>query len=111
MAVRNMERNLKTHGSVHALVVTKLGRPPAIDRENKDALFAALIRLRWMYQDEIVHWLAVEGGVTISRSAVSKFLRREEWSRQTDAANVLHRSFFQTSARPHPPAIRSRKWH
>ena len=82
-AVRNVERNLQKHGSVRAPAVEKLGRPPAIAGDDKDALFQALIRSGWMYQDEMVHWLAVERGVTILRPQMSRFLCREGWSRQT----------------------------
>ena len=84
-AVRNVEVNLKEHGSVRRPPEpgVKLGRPPKISDEDGEALFEELIRGGWKYQDEIAYWLWIERGVKVTQSTVSRFLHERNWTRRS----------------------------
>lgn len=36
-----------------------------------------------MYQDEIIHWLDVERAIVVNQSTVSRFLKKNNWTRYT----------------------------
>lgn len=81
--VYRVTANLKIHGSIRAPTQRPLGATPAISEEDGEALFGALVRTGWMYQDEIVRWLHIERGVVVSQSTVSRYLKKKGWTRRT----------------------------
>lgn len=36
-----------------------------------------------MYQDEIIHWLDIERAIVVNQSTVSRFLKKNNWTRHT----------------------------
>ena len=93
-AVRNVLDNLRTYGSVRKppAAVKPLGRPLKIREEDAEALFGELVRSGWMYNDEIVHWLCTERGITVNRSTISRFLKQQGWSRRSLRPFSLNRN-------------------
>ena len=76
-AVSNIFANLDHHGTLRKSPQHALGRRSKISSDDGDALFEHLIRCGWLYQEEIIHWLAIEREVTVSKSAVSRYLSKQ----------------------------------
>ncbi|KAK7177519.1 hypothetical protein PSPO01_16431 [Paraphaeosphaeria sporulosa] len=76
-AVRNVKENLDKFANTRHPLQRKLGRPSAISDENGEALFDELVHSGWMYQDEIVQWLAIERDCRVSRQAVQRYLKNK----------------------------------
>jgi transposase len=71
-------QNLLKYGSIRQPPRRPIGRPHAISLADEKALFMELQTTSWYYQDEIIHWLAEERGVTISQLMISKMLKRNK---------------------------------
>jgi transposase len=82
-AVRNVMDNLDQHGALRKPPQQALGRRSKISSADGDALFEHLIRCGWLYQDEIIHWLAMERGITCSKATVSRYLSQQGWKEKT----------------------------
>jgi len=82
-AVKNVFDNLDHHGALRKPPQHALGRQSKISPPDGEALFEHLIRCGWLYQEEIVHWLAMERGVTCSKTAVSRYLTKQGWTAKT----------------------------
>src|SRR2546430_12185280 len=80
--VYTIESCLLQHGSIRTPYWKTLGRPRWLTIADEDALFEVLLHEGWMYQDEIVHWLWYECSVSVSRSTVSRMLKRRGWNRK-----------------------------
>lgn len=93
-SVYNIQKNLREYGSTRKppSSTTRLGRPPKLTEEDKDALSEELFRSGWMYQDEIVYWLWMERGVVVHRSTVSRLLKEREWSERTLRPFSIHQN-------------------
>jgi transposase len=82
-AVTNVQHNLIQYGCVRKPLQNKLGRHNRIAGEDAQALFDELLIHGWMYQAEMVRWLDVERGVYVNQSTVSRFLKKQGWTRRT----------------------------
>jgi transposase len=82
-AVNNVKRNLEKYQNTRCPLQGKIGRPPAISDEDAEALFDELVYSGWMYQDEMVRWLAIERDCHVSRSAIQRLLKQRKWSERT----------------------------
>jgi hypothetical protein len=60
-----------------------LGAKVKIDEEDGEALFGELVRSGWMMQSEMVRWLEIERGLTVTQSTVSRYLKKHQWTRRT----------------------------
>jgi transposase len=58
--------NLRRYNSIHCPFGMAMGRPRKLSLDDEKALFEALLDCQWMYQDEMVFWLAEERGVEVS---------------------------------------------
>jgi transposase len=78
--VYRIKQNLKLYGSTRKPrdPNVRLGQPPKISPEDKQALFDELFWSGWMYQDEIAYWLWMERGVQVHQSTVSRLLQKRE---------------------------------
>ena len=82
-AVSNVQNNLRNFGYFRKPLQGKLGALCKIQPTDGEALFEELMRTGWLYQDEIVYWLAIERGIYVSQSTVSRYLNKMNWSRRT----------------------------
>lgn len=83
--VYNLQRRVKKYGSPAkpTNLYKDLGRTTKIAEEDSSALYRQLMLHGWMQQDEIVAWLKLERGITVSRSTVSRLLTRRGWTRES----------------------------
>jgi hypothetical protein len=57
-----------------------MGRPNKLSLLDERALLDELRSTGWMYQDEMIQWLALERGVTVMQGTISILLKRNKWS-------------------------------
>ena len=84
--------NLLSFGSIRAPSLRHLGRPRKLTAADEDAVLDLLLREGWRQQDEIVFWLWCERGVLVSRSTVSRILKRRNWTQKELRCISLARS-------------------
>ena len=82
--VYTVENNLMRYGSVRKPLYRKLGRAQKLSKADETALFEYLMAEGWRQQDEMVYWLWDERGpgALVSRSTVSRVLKRNKWTRK-----------------------------
>lgn len=76
-AVYNVIKNVMRNGSTRKPIEGTLGRKSTISFEDGEALFDEPVRSGWMYQDEIVRWLLLERGLSVSQSTISRYLKKQ----------------------------------
>jgi transposase len=75
------QANLHKYGSVVPPVCLPMGRPHCISEDDEKALLECLLQEGWMYQDEMIYWLHMERGVTVSQPTISRIIKNN-WSRK-----------------------------
>ena len=78
----NQANNLLRYGSIKAPGFRKLGRPRKLTSTDEEAVLELLLVEGWCCQDEIVFWLWCERGMLVSRSTISRMLKRRKWTRK-----------------------------
>lgn len=78
--VYRLTDNLLRYGSIRAPGYRKLGRPRKLTTADEEAILELLLSEGWLQQDEIAFWLWCERAVLVSRSTVSRMLRRRKWT-------------------------------
>ena len=78
--VYTVENNLIRYGSVRKPLYRKLGHARKLSKADETALFQYLMVEGWRQQDEMVYWLWHERGALVSRSTVSRVLKRNKWT-------------------------------
>ena len=98
--VYTVENNLMRYGSVHKPLYRKLGRARKLSKADETALFEYLMVEGWRQQHEMVYWLWHERGALVSRSTVSRVLKRNKWTRKEirrismDKSETLRRAYL-----------------
>ena len=72
------ESNILAYGSAVNPFGVPMGRPQSLTIADEDALLQTLLHDGWMQQDEMIHWLREERGVSIDQSTVSRLLKRND---------------------------------
>jgi transposase len=81
-AVYNTLQNLVRYGAPVKPQFSKVGRPRKLSQADEDRVFEWLLEEGWRDQDEIVKWLHIERGVEVSRTCISRMLKRRRWTRK-----------------------------
>ena len=76
----------------HSRAISLSPRPRKLTAADEDAVLDLLLREGWRQQDEIVFWLWCERGVLVSRSTVSRILKRRNWTQKEIRRISLARS-------------------
>jgi transposase len=77
------QNNLRKYGSIRRPTQIPLGRPHKLSVADEKALLHELRNTGWMYQDEMIQWLAHERNVTVSQATVSSLLKANQWTSKT----------------------------
>ena len=90
--VYKLTNNLLQYGSIKAPGYRKLGRPRNLTTADEEAVFEFLLSEGWRQQDEITFWLWCERAILVSRSTISRILKRRKWTQKEFRRISLGRS-------------------
>jgi transposase len=76
----NWHSNLLKYGSIRKPSQLPIGRLHKLSLSDERALLDELHSTSWMYQDEMIQWLVLERGVTVSQATISTTLKRNKWT-------------------------------
>ena len=80
--VWSIERNMMTHGSMRKPQLYPRGRRKTMALADEDAMLQYLLTFGWRTQEELVYWLEQERDVEVSRSTISRTLKRRGWNQK-----------------------------
>jgi transposase len=75
--------NIKKYGSIRKPSQIPLGRRHKLSVGDELALLHELRNTGWMYQDEMIQWLAHERDVMVSQGTISTLLKANMWTSKT----------------------------
>ena len=82
-SIKRISNNILRYGGVVPPRIRKLGRAKILTSGDRAALFAWLRQEGWHSLAEMAHFCSQERGVEVSKSTLSRVLRREGWSRKS----------------------------
>lgn len=80
--VYKIERNLHTYGSPGAPRIRQMGPPRKITVGDGRLLLQYINEQPWVFQGEMVSFLWEECGIEVDQSTVSRFLKKERWTKK-----------------------------